>query len=199
MQLEREAIQWHLSFMRYMQYLQPTTWTEYVMDLVERFGVNFDDPMEEIKKVRQTESVREYQATFDRHLTRVSLSQENAISCFLRGLKHDLNFAVKITNPTTLSQVEEITEEKEGFGESEGAELELNQPMEQMEISIHALNGSLGYRTLKVTGYHSKKLLHILVDTCSSHNFIDPELVQKVGMPYQGDYASISSCIQMAT
>lgn len=115
MQLEREAIQWHLSFMRYMQYLQPTTWTEYVMDLVERFGVNFDDPMEEIKKVRQTESVREYQATFDRHLTRVSLSQENAISYFLRGLKHDLNFAVKITNPTTLSQVYKAARTQEAY------------------------------------------------------------------------------------
>ncbi|XP_070031892.1 uncharacterized protein [Nicotiana tomentosiformis] len=175
------------------------------MALVERFRVDFDDHMEEIKKVRQTGSVREYQATFERHVTRVSLSRENAISYFLGGLKHELNIVVTITNPTTLSQyapghkckkkfkqlylleleeqVKEITEEEEGSCESKRAELELNQPMEQMEISIHALNGSLGYRTLKVTGYHSKKPLHILVDTGSSHNFIDPELVQKLGCP----------------
>ncbi|KAF3654976.1 Tropinone reductase -like protein [Capsicum annuum] len=53
--------------------------------------------------------------------------------------------------------------------------------MEQMEISIHALNGSLGFRTLRVTGYHAKRPLHILVDTGSSHNFIDPEVVKLLG------------------
>jgi len=80
MQLEGEAIQWHLSFMRYRQYLQPATWNEYVMAMVERFGTNFDDPMEEIKKIKQVGSVKEYQSVFERHLTRVNLSQENAIS-----------------------------------------------------------------------------------------------------------------------
>ncbi|PHT67372.1 hypothetical protein T459_26859 [Capsicum annuum] len=59
--------------------------------------------------------------------------------------------------------------------------LELVQPVEHMEISMHALNGSLGFRTLKVIGYHSKMGLHILIDTGSSHNFIDPELVRKLG------------------
>lgn len=50
-----------------------------------------------------------------------------------------------------------------------------------MEISIHALNGSLAYRTLRVTGYHSKRPLHILVDTGNSHNLIDPLLVEQLG------------------
>lgn len=58
LQLEGEAIQWHLSFMRYRQYLHPATWNDYVMALVERFGTDFDDPMEEIKKVKQVGSVR---------------------------------------------------------------------------------------------------------------------------------------------
>ncbi|KAH0634234.1 hypothetical protein KY284_037020 [Solanum tuberosum] len=82
LQLEGEAIQWHLSFMRYRQYLQPATWNDYVMALVERFGTDFDDPMEEIKKVKQVGSVKDYQAIFEKNLTRVNLSQENAISCF---------------------------------------------------------------------------------------------------------------------
>lgn len=50
-----------------------------------------------------------------------------------------------------------------------------------MEISIHALNGSLGYRTLRVTGYHAKRPLHILVDVRSSHNFINPDVVKLLG------------------
>ncbi|XP_019224822.1 PREDICTED: uncharacterized protein LOC109206457 [Nicotiana attenuata] len=281
LQLEGEAIQWHLSFMRYRQYLQPATWNEYVMAMVERFGSDFDDPMEEIKKIKQTGSVKEYQAIFERNLNRVRLSQENAINCFIGGLKRELNIAVKLTNPTTLSQVyrtarmhevylaatssstkrytapsnngkpllptpnsgnssyvrgftkralsiEEMNEkrakglcyfcnekfvpghkcnsskqlylleleeiEEEPYA-GEGQELEIHeermdlvessQGMEQMEISIHALNGSLGYRTLQVTGYHAKKALSILIDTGSSHNFIDPELVKHLGCKVQ--------------
>ncbi|PHT74622.1 hypothetical protein T459_21899 [Capsicum annuum] len=65
----------------------------------------------------------------------------------------------------------------------ESQEVEMTNTMEQLEISIHDLNGSFGYRTLKVTGYHFKKPLHILIDTGSSHNFIDPELVQQLGCP----------------
>lgn len=58
--------------------------------------------MEEIKKVKQVGSVKEYQLAFERHMTRVNLSQENAISCFVGRLKHELNIAVKITYPTSL-------------------------------------------------------------------------------------------------
>ncbi|KAM3201517.1 hypothetical protein P3L10_033880 [Capsicum annuum] len=36
--LEGEAIQWHQSFMRYRQYIQPPSWNEYVVTLVKRFG-----------------------------------------------------------------------------------------------------------------------------------------------------------------
>lgn len=44
--------------------MQPTTWNEYVMELIERFGADIDNPMEEIKKIKQTKSVKEYQAIF---------------------------------------------------------------------------------------------------------------------------------------
>nr|XP_009783631.1 PREDICTED: uncharacterized protein LOC104232193 [Nicotiana sylvestris] len=232
MQLEGKAIQWHLAFMRYRQYLQPATWTKYVMALVEIFGIDFDDPMEEIKKIRQMGTVKEYQAAFEKNLTRVNLSQENSISYFLGGLKHELNIAIKLTNPTTLSQVYKTARIQEAYlaairlpsstrnvpanaprrvmdqrnnsrpllptpsqepeeglfleelvNELEEQDMELTQPMEQMGISIHALNGSLGYKILTVTGYHFQKPLHILVDTGSSHNFMDPELVEILKCP----------------
>ncbi|PHT70935.1 hypothetical protein T459_26039 [Capsicum annuum] len=260
-------------------------WNEYVIALVERFGSDFDNPMEELK-IKQVGTVNEYQAVFERHLTRVNLSEENTISCYIGGLSPELNIAVKITNPTSLSQVyksarlheayldaikplvsshsvlssrkigdwknfsnkpilptpnstqgicnknlnrrrlslEEINEKREKrlcyfcnekytmghncktskqlnlleleevdetdnvlnkteleVHEEEESKLELSEPAEHMEISIHALNGSLGFRTLKVTGYHAKKGLYILIDTGSSHNFIDPDLVQRLG------------------
>ncbi|OIT39306.1 hypothetical protein A4A49_36299 [Nicotiana attenuata] len=88
-----------------------------------------------------------------------------------------------------LEEIEEghyIGEEQELEIQDEGINLlESSQGIEQMEISIHALNGSLGYRTLKVTGYHARKALSILIDTGSSHNFIDPELVKHLGCKLQ--------------
>lgn len=50
LQLEGEAIQWHLSFMRYKLYIHPTTWNDYVMALLERFGTDFDDPWRKSKR-----------------------------------------------------------------------------------------------------------------------------------------------------
>lgn len=48
--------------------------------------------------------------------------------------------------------------------------MELDTSMEEMEIPIHALNGSHEI-------YNSKKPLHIVVDTGSYHNFIHPQLL----------------------
>lgn len=55
--------------------------------------------MEALKNLKQTGEVREYQAEFDRLLTGVNLSSENEISCYLGGLKLELNKAVRIQNP----------------------------------------------------------------------------------------------------
>lgn len=52
--------------------------------------------------------MREYQAEFDRLLTRVNHSNENTISCFLGGLKHDLNKEVKVQAPRILMQAYKI-------------------------------------------------------------------------------------------
>ncbi|XP_075098837.1 uncharacterized protein LOC142175749 [Nicotiana tabacum] len=241
MQLEGEAIQWHLVFMRYRQYLKPATWTEYVMAMMERFGVDFDDPMEEIKKIRQTGTVKEYQAVYktariqeaylaairqpslvsytpsnaprkimDQRNNNRSLlptpSQGNVVTskgfsrrtlsieemnekrakglCYFCNEKYVLGHKCKNAKQIYVLELEGMEEnhdtEVEGeliLQEEEFNQLEPAQPIEQMEIFIHALNGSLGYRTLKVTGYHAKKALNILIDTGSSHNFIDPDLV----------------------
>ncbi|PHT70204.1 hypothetical protein T459_25308 [Capsicum annuum] len=78
-------------------------------------------------------------------------------------------------------EYEEVeSEHKEEPANDNEERMELIKPLEHMEISAHALNGSLGFRTLRVIGYHSKKPLHILVDTGNSHNFIDPEVVKEL-------------------
>lgn len=41
------------------------------------------------------------------------------------------------------------------------------------EISIHALTGTQNFQTMRVRGFVGKKELHILIDTGSTHNFLN--------------------------
>ncbi|KAH0635981.1 hypothetical protein KY290_036382 [Solanum tuberosum] len=69
--LEGEAIAWHRSYIRSRNSVLDPTWTECVLALSERLGEGFEDPMEELKNLQQTSTVKEYQAKFDRLLTGV--------------------------------------------------------------------------------------------------------------------------------
>ena len=40
-------------------------------------------------------------------------------------------------------------------------------------ISLHAINGVQGFQTMRVTGHFEKKAIQILVDSDSTHNFVD--------------------------
>lgn len=53
--------------------------------------------------------------------------------------------------------------------------------VEHCEISLQALNGTRGYHTLRITGYCHKKALNILIDIESTQNFVDCEVVAKMG------------------
>lgn len=49
------------------------------------------------------------------------------------------------------------------------------------QLSLQALNGVSHYQTMRVTGMHDKKMLHILLDSGSTHNFLDLDLAKKLG------------------
>nr|XP_033514042.1 uncharacterized protein LOC117278683 [Nicotiana tomentosiformis] len=117
--LEGEAIAWHRSYIKARNSVIGPTRTEYVIALNERFGEEFEDHMESLKNLMQSGSVREYQAEFDRLLTGVNLSNENTISCFLGGLKLELNKAVKVQVPRTLMQAYKIARLQEEVFEAQ--------------------------------------------------------------------------------
>ena len=50
-------------------------------------------------------------------------------------------------------------------------------------ISVHAISGlgSKGYQTMRVTVYVKTKPLHILIDSSSTHNFLDIGVAKKLG------------------
>ncbi|GJV06167.1 reverse transcriptase [Tanacetum coccineum] len=77
---------------------------------------------------------------------------------------------------------EESQEEEEIVFGTEGETSQLHQIFaEGPQISLHALNGIQSYQTLRVIGMVGKTQIHILIDTSSTHNFIDTKVAKKVG------------------
>lgn len=52
---------------------------------------------------------------------------------------------------------------------------------EQARISINAIAGISDYTTMNVRGIHGKKTLYVLIDSGSTHNFIDKKVVEMLG------------------
>ena len=52
---------------------------------------------------------------------------------------------------------------------------------DQPQISIHALSGSQSFQTIRVTGLYGRTPLHILLDSGSTHNFLDITLAKRLG------------------
>ncbi|GJU75271.1 reverse transcriptase [Tanacetum coccineum] len=63
------------------------------------------------------------------------------------------------------------------------------------QISLHALSGVPHFRTMRVCGYVGKYKIHILIDSGSTHNFIDTSTAKRIGcrisatIPLQVDVA----------
>ncbi|KAF7144954.1 hypothetical protein RHSIM_Rhsim04G0143300 [Rhododendron simsii] len=53
---------------------------------------------------------------------------------------------------------------------------------EETQISLNALTGSISDRTLRVRGNVKKKVIIILIDSGSTHNFLNPEVVKRANI-----------------
>ncbi|GKB98805.1 reverse transcriptase [Tanacetum coccineum] len=49
------------------------------------------------------------------------------------------------------------------------------------QISLNALTGLTSYRTMRVIGHFGKQKIHILIDSRSTHNFLDVFMAKKLG------------------
>ena len=99
--LEGSALHWHNSYIKLKGRIP--LWGEYVLAMKARFGaLSYEDPMAEIKKLRQTGSLKDYLQSFDALLDKVQLNEEQALSCFLAGLKHEMEVVVCMFNPKSL-------------------------------------------------------------------------------------------------
>ncbi|XP_075076397.1 uncharacterized protein LOC142163045 [Nicotiana tabacum] len=103
--VESRALQWHQYFMKHHVTREWPRWRKYVRCLYAIFGSElFDDPMGDLKDLRQVSSVQDYVDLFDELLTRVKLSEDYVVSCFIRGLKPEIGLPIKMLSPRTLAK-----------------------------------------------------------------------------------------------
>lgn len=71
-----------------------TSWESFTKALFIRLGpMTYDDPMETMRRLRQTGIVLEYKTQFKAISNRVKgLSEKNELSCFISGLKDEIRF-----------------------------------------------------------------------------------------------------------
>ncbi|KAH0682689.1 hypothetical protein KY290_021274, partial [Solanum tuberosum] len=105
MNLEDEVLAWHQAYLRCRVPPNVHGWDEYLRAITETFGDNFSDPMLELKKLRQTRTVREFRFAFSRLLTECNLTTAQAILCFLGGLKDELVGTILTHEPQILSKL----------------------------------------------------------------------------------------------
>lgn len=84
-----------------------------------------------------------------------------------------------------LDEAENVIEAKPGDQDEDwtsnaGSPVELN-ALEPC-ISVNALSGHHGYQTMRIIGFYGKTPLHILIDTGSTHNFVDIPIAEKIGL-----------------
>lgn len=77
-------------------------------------------------------------------------------------------------------------DENEEFFEAEDGDAKEDNEGDVAHISVSAVAGiTENYRTMKVRGVHNKKILYILIDSGSTHNFMDPEIAKKLNCNVQ--------------
>ncbi|KAL1224617.1 putative mitochondrial protein [Cardamine amara subsp. amara] len=74
----------------------------------------------------------------------------------------------------------EVDEEQDEFEDCMESEEELEEEI-RPRISVNAVQGISTYRTMRVKGLCGKKVIFILIDSGSTHNFIDADIADKIG------------------
>lgn len=89
------------------------TWPNFTEALKMRFSLEFDSPMEELKKLVQTGSLEAYQESFDNLVGRTALTESQKLQCYLGGLQQELCNGVKMFAPRTVLEATRIAKLQE--------------------------------------------------------------------------------------
>ena len=101
--MSNKALLWHQSFMNNRQSEGWPSWEEDKTAILARFCAGpFDDPLAELMKLSQIETIEHYQEAFDSLLNRVELHVNHAISSFPSGLNDEIQHSVRMFKPQTM-------------------------------------------------------------------------------------------------
>ncbi|GJZ00631.1 ty3-gypsy retrotransposon protein [Tanacetum coccineum] len=188
-----------------------TTWTRFEESVRNCFGPSeYEDPNGALSKLLQLGTVKDYQREFEKLMNRATdIPDSLLISFYISGLKLHLQREFLVSRPTTLGDafsLSLITEARlddqaalvagtmtKTFGNNGGDESESSGPVtptenedaiESGDTSI--LNSLFGHgrpRSLQLLGTVGTGKVHILIDNGSTHNFVQPGVVERMKLP----------------
>lgn len=125
-----------------------------------------------------------------RRLTPTEMNDRKAQGlCYFCDKKYGLGHKCKVKRHLYSIELEKA--EWEGYEEEKVPEEEeemdtlVKDLIKNCEISLQALNGIKGYRTLRISGFTDKKPINILIDCGSTHNFINEQAAKRIGCRIQ--------------
>ncbi|GJX34501.1 gypsy/ty3 retroelement polyprotein [Tanacetum coccineum] len=101
MHLFGNALNWHKQFMKRNN--GTVIWQHYEEGIKERFDPINENPMVELKILKQTGSIQAYEDLFEALLNKVDQTEAYAISLFIGGLKDEIGLAVRMFKPNKLT------------------------------------------------------------------------------------------------
>ncbi|XP_010424225.1 PREDICTED: uncharacterized protein LOC104709283 [Camelina sativa] len=243
--------------------------------LKERFDDVLDDPIDELKRLNETEGIVDYHQKFELLRTRVNMSEDYLVSAYLAGLRVDTQMHVRMFQPQTVHhclmlgrlyekahpqrpsqqtwssakasggsvggkgilgvkkeypQESKVVEKSDGLnskkflsnaemserrakglcyfcdekytpdhylkhkkkqlflievddGEEESEDEGQSSDEDQVKprVSVSAVSGVEEYDTMRVKGTFRKKIIYMLIDLGSTHNFMDPRSADMLG------------------
>lgn len=96
-----KAMVWHKKFIKLHE--EDVPWQMYEQAIEQRFGQTFEDPMGELKNLKQNGSVQSYQEQFEVLLIQVDITEPQAISLYVGGLYKEIGLPVRMFKPRSLS------------------------------------------------------------------------------------------------
>ena len=112
--LEDKALKWHLNFMKNRRE-EDLSWDDYFKQMEIRFtDVHYANPMVQLKQLQQgTKKVEDYIDEFDELLSEVDIADDVAMSCFLGGLRSDIQAAVEAFKTESLASMMQMAKIQE--------------------------------------------------------------------------------------
>ncbi|GJW82381.1 retrotransposon-related protein [Tanacetum coccineum] len=188
-----------------------TNWARFEESARNCFGPSeYEDPNGALSKLLQLGTVKDYQREFEKLMNRaMDIPDSLLISFYISGLKLHLQREFLVSRPTTLGDsfsLALITEAHlddqaapvagtmtKTFGNNGGDESESSSPVTPTEneeaiesgdtLILNSLFGHGSPRSFQLLGTLSTGKMHILIDNSSTHNFVQPGVVERMKLP----------------